>query len=46
MYREIRIENTLTDERGGKVRIKKGADVVVTVEPHKEAATPKSNGNG
>jgi hypothetical protein len=44
MYREVRIENTLTDEKGGKVRLKKGADVDVTVEADKNATIPKSNG--
>jgi uncharacterized protein YfaS (alpha-2-macroglobulin family) len=32
LYREIRIENSLTDENGKKVRLKKGAEVEVTVE--------------
>ncbi len=32
LYREIRIENTLTDENGDKVRLKPGADVEVTIE--------------
>ncbi len=30
-YRDLRIENTLTDEHGDDVRLKKGADVEVTV---------------
>jgi hypothetical protein len=30
-YRELRIENTLTDEHGDDVRLKKGAPVEVTV---------------
>jgi len=30
-YRDLRIENTLTDENGDEVRIKKGAHVEVTV---------------
>jgi hypothetical protein len=32
LYREIRIENTLTDEDGKKVRLKPGAEVDVIVE--------------
>ena len=30
-YRNLRIENTLTDEHGDDVRLKKGAPVEVTV---------------
>ncbi|MGC1687003.1 MAG: hypothetical protein WA734_15355 [Candidatus Acidiferrales bacterium] len=30
-YRDLRIENTLTDENGDDVRLKKGAHVEVTV---------------
>jgi hypothetical protein len=41
LYREIRIENSLTDENGDKVRLKQGADVEVTVEADKDATTPK-----
>jgi hypothetical protein len=38
LYKEIRIENTLTDEHGDKVQLKPGAEVTVTVaEP--EATT-------
>jgi uncharacterized protein YfaS (alpha-2-macroglobulin family) len=32
LYREIRIENTLTDENGKEVKLKPGAQVEVTVE--------------
>ena len=32
LYREIRIENTLTDDKGNEVRLKEGAHVDVTVE--------------
>jgi hypothetical protein len=45
LYREIRIENTLTDERGNEVKLKPGADVEVTVEAEPEATVPK-NGDG
>jgi len=42
LYKEIRIENTLTDERGNKVGLKKGAEVEVTVEADTEATVPKT----
>jgi len=45
LYREIRIENSLTDENGDQVRLKKGAEVEVTVEAPQEATTPV-NGDG
>jgi hypothetical protein len=32
LYREIRIENTLTDADGNPVSLKKGAEVDVTIE--------------
>ena len=32
LYQEIRIENTLTDANGDAVRLRKGAQVEVTVE--------------
>jgi uncharacterized protein YfaS (alpha-2-macroglobulin family) len=41
LYREIRIENTLTDENGNEVRLKQGAEVEVTVQAEPEATTPK-----
>jgi hypothetical protein len=31
LYRELRIENSLTDENGEKVRLKPGAEVEVTI---------------
>jgi hypothetical protein len=37
LYREIRIDNTLTDEKGNKVGLKTGAEVDVTIEAdHKD----------
>ena len=39
LYREVRIENTLTDENGHEVRLKKGAEVEVTVEADRHATT-------
>ena len=43
LYQEIRIENLLTDENGDEVRLKKGAEVEVTVEAEKDATTPKQS---
>jgi predicted DNA-binding antitoxin AbrB/MazE fold protein len=43
LYREIRIENTLTDEKGEKLSLKKGAEVEITVEAPLDATTPQSN---
>jgi hypothetical protein len=40
-YREIRIENTLEDEKGEQVRLKPGAEVEVTVEADQTATEPK-----
>jgi hypothetical protein len=42
LYRELRIENTLTDENGDKVRLKKGAEVEVTIAADPAATIPKS----
>jgi len=42
LYQEIRIENTLTDEHGDEVRLKKGAHVEVTVEAELGATTTTS----
>ena len=39
LYREIRIENVLTNENGEKVRLKPGADVDVVVEDDTDATT-------
>jgi uncharacterized protein YfaS (alpha-2-macroglobulin family) len=41
LYREIRIENTLTDEKGEEVKLKEGAKVEVTVEADSSATAPK-----
>jgi hypothetical protein len=41
LYREIRIENTLTDEKGDTVRLKPGAEVKVTIEADVNATEPK-----
>jgi hypothetical protein len=42
LYREIRIDNTLTDEDGHKVGLQPGAEVQVTVEAEPEDTTPKA----
>ncbi len=41
LYKEIRIDNTLQDEKGEDVSLKQGAQVEVTVEAEPEATTPK-----
>ena len=40
LYQEIRIENSLTDENGDPVRLKKGAQVEVTVAAEPKAVVP------
>ena len=42
LYREIRVENTLEDEKGKKVKMKQGAQVDVTIEADAEDTTPKN----
>jgi hypothetical protein len=41
LYREIRVENVLTDENGDQVRLKPGAEVDVIVEADTDATTKK-----
>ena len=41
LYREIRVENVLTDENGDKVRLKPGAEVDVILEADTDATTKK-----
>ncbi len=41
LYKEIRIENTLTKSNGEKVGLKPGAEVDVTIEAPPEATAPK-----
>jgi hypothetical protein len=41
LYREICIDNTLTNENGEEVSLKPGAQVEVIVEADAEATTPK-----
>jgi hypothetical protein len=42
LYKELRIENTLTNENGEKVRLKQGAEVEVTIEADPSATIPKN----
>ena len=46
LYKEIRIENKLTDENGQEVRLKPGAEVEITLEADPEATVPNGNGTG
>ncbi len=41
LYREIRIENTLTDEKGNEVKLKPGVQVEVTVAAEPDDTTAK-----
>jgi hypothetical protein len=41
LYREIRIDNTLTSENGDEVSVKPGAQVEVTVEADAKDTIPK-----
>ena len=41
LYREICIENKLTDQNGNEVLLKPGAEVQVTVEAEPEDTAPK-----
>ena len=44
LYREIRIENKLTDQKGNEVELKKDAPVDVTVEADPKDTTTKTKG--
>jgi len=39
LYREIRFDNVLTDKDGEKVRLKRGAEVEVTIQADEEDTT-------
>ena len=43
LYRELRIENKLTDEDGDKVELKPGAQVEVTIEADPSQTTKKAS---
>ena len=42
LYREIRVENTLENEMGKKVKLKQGAPVDVTIEADAKDTIPKN----
>jgi hypothetical protein len=42
LYKEIRIENTLEDDKGRKVKLKENAPVEVVIEADPESTTPES----
>ena len=41
LYREIRVENVVTDEKGEQARLKPGAKVDVVIEADTDATTKK-----
>ena len=41
LYKQLRIENTLTDEGGNEVRLKRGATVEITVKAEAQAVSEK-----
>jgi hypothetical protein len=41
LYREIRVTNTLHDNKGNEVALKPGAEVEVTIEAEPSATIPK-----
>jgi hypothetical protein len=43
LYEELRVPNSLRDEDGNEVQLKKGADVEVHIEAHKDATAPKKH---
>ena len=43
LYREIRIENTLTDDWCNQVQLKQGAHVDVSIEAESSETTSKTN---
>jgi uncharacterized protein YfaS (alpha-2-macroglobulin family) len=42
LYKQLRIENTLTDEGGNEVRLKLGATVEITVKAEAQAVSTKN----
>lgn len=43
LYKELRIDNILTDEKGDEVRLKQGAEVEVTIQAESDATTPRKS---
>ena len=41
LYREVRIENEIIDAEGNPVKLKKGAEVDLTIEADKKDTKPK-----
>ena len=41
LYREIRVDNQLTDDKGEKTSLKEGADVDVVIEAESDATMKK-----
>lgn len=44
LYRELRVENSLTNATGEEVSLKQGSDVDVTIKADKEAIEKKQKG--
>ncbi len=44
LYKQLRIENTLTDEGGNEVRLKRGATVEITVKAEAQAVSTRNDG--
>jgi hypothetical protein len=42
LYKEIRVENKLTDEKGNEVQLKQGAEVDITVQADPKDTTAKA----
>jgi hypothetical protein len=43
LYRELRIENALTDENGRKRKLREDADIVVTIEADLKGTLPNDD---
>jgi len=46
LYREIRVENTLVNEKGEEVSLKPGASVEVTIEANEKETVKKGKSTG
>ena len=46
LYKEIRVPNRLTDDKGEKVKLKPGAEVDVTIEAEPEKSTVAATDDG
>ena len=45
LYREIRVDNVLTDKTGEEAKLKVGSHVEITIEADANAVIPKSDAN-